>query len=778
MSLGSGARRTGQALLASALAAVPLCQMFVDRGWLVDVWITMLVVVGPALLIRLRRAPGAFQIWPGIVLLVPWLSARFVPQHALFGFLPTAGTMHDLGRLMQDLHHTTQDGVAPVQTTVAVRLALCAVLGLFAALVDLVAVVGHHGALAGVPMLVVYTVAGAVPRHPVDWLFFAVAGAGFLLLLSLDARDEVSSWGHRVPRPGEANRRPALAVSGQRIAALSIAVAIVLPLLAPVTPTNFIANLLHNSGSQDSNGPSGFGSGDGSSIDPFAALRGQLERPQRLNLFTVTVSPKNSVRPFYLRANVLSDFTGNGWVPAAHGAGEKLDATAFATLPPTSASASTVSFDAQVTVAGLSGNPPVFALPATVAGLGGDTLWNPQDQLLLGGAVHSGEQFRESVTQADPSTDELQAANDQTGSPDLAAWLSLPTIPAQVRSLVSQLTAGKTTPYAKARAISDYFSAPGSGFAYSLDTAAGTSGSDLVDFLTNKIGYCQQFAAAMGVMLRLAGVPARVVLGYTHPVPDAGGSFTVTTDDAHAWVEAYFGGLGWIPFDPTPLAGIAGGAANDLPWAPHGKPLAVLPPASSTAPAQQSHASVGLKRPSDTRAAAAGGARTAQGNGAPVLLPLALALLVLSLLALVPVAARTRRRRRRVRAGRSGDADQLWAELSDTATDLGYVWSPARTPRQVASWLDAPPGDSASLRTLANAVEQRRYSAHPQRPAADLSRELALARARLLVGRGRAARLRATFWPASLGWTRLSWVRRLGWTSARTGRDRPIRRSH
>ena len=76
-----------------------------------------------------------------------------------------------------------------------------------------------------------------------------------------------------------------------------------------------------------------------------------------------------------------------------------------------------------------------------------------------------------------------------------------------------------------------------------------------MDFLDTKIGFCQQYAAAMGVMLRKAGVPARVVLGYMHPMPDGNGKFTVTTFDAHAWVEAYFTGIGWVPFDPTPVDG-------------------------------------------------------------------------------------------------------------------------------------------------------------------------------------------------------------------------------
>ena len=92
------------------------------------------------------------------------------------------------------------------------------------------------------------------------------------------------------------------------------------------------------------------------------------------------------------------------------------------------------------------------------------------------------------------------------------------------RNLVATITAGKTTPYDKARALSTYFTDPANGFVYSLQTKSGESGSDLVDFLTTgKAGFCQQYAAALGVMLRVAGIPARVVLGYTHPAPDANG---------------------------------------------------------------------------------------------------------------------------------------------------------------------------------------------------------------------------------------------------------------
>ncbi len=280
-----------------------------------------------------------------------------------------------------------------------------------------------------------------------------------------------------------------------------------------------------------------------------------------------------------------------------------------------------------------------------------------------------------------------------------------------MRPYVSKLTAGivakAQTPYERARAISSFFADPVNGFSYSLQTANGDSGDDLTDFLRNRIGYCQQYAASMAVMLRLAHVPSRVVLGYAHPVPDGSGSFTVTTFDAHAWVEAYFAGIGWVPFDPTPLAGISGGAANDLQWAPHqtsgsSTDEPVRPHNSATAPHDRQSAAP-LRRHATHKAA----------PGISLQVPLtALAVIVLLVAILaVPAAVRWRRRRSRLARVRRGDTEALWAELADTTVDLGYVWSPARTPRQVARWLGSS-SDAASepLRTVTAAVERARYS--------------------------------------------------------------------
>ncbi|WP_375475073.1 transglutaminaseTgpA domain-containing protein [uncultured Jatrophihabitans sp.] len=765
-------RRTLLALLASALGAVPLKGLLSDDSWLLDVWFAMALVIAPAALLRLRRPPGALDIWPGVLLLVPWLTARFVPGHALLGMIPTSGTWHDLQALMTSLHHTTHDGVAPVHSTPAVRLVLCALLGLLAALVDLIAVVGRRGALAGAPLLVVYTIAGAVPRTPVAWAWFAAAAAGFLLLLAVNADDELERWGRRIPRPDGAVTRLSLPVSAPRIALVAILVAVILPLAVPAHPRNILANAFHNAGGSGS----GSGSGSGRSISPYVDLKGQLTRDKPTNLMTVDVLAGSAkVPPFYLRTNVLDQFTGSGWRVSDHGSTEDAQTSDFPTDPP-STQRTTRLYEAKVSVTNLDGNAPVFSNPLSFTGLAGGTTWSPRDGLLLGKSVGRGDTFVETFAQPAPDAAELAnaipasaCASGCSENPDgLNRWLAVPTLPTYARDLVRTLTAGKANDYAKARAISDYFANPDNGFQYSLTTKKGDSGSDLVDFLKNKTGYCQQYAGAMGVMLREAGIPARVVLGYMHDVPDKSGEFTITSFDAHSWVEAYFGGIGWVPFDPTPVEGLNGGSQSDLGYAPHDYPSG----ASNVDPGKQTNSAsttAPAKASSSASSAAPAKAGSSATGSAADLAPLwvSLGVLLAVLLALTPAGLRLARRRRRLAAGRLGDPDALWAELSDTAVDLGYVWSRARSPRQVAAWLADDAGGGAELTALAAAVERRRF-APPEEVGAlgagdpassrssessassELTRELTRATSALRSGRAGRVRLRARLWPASL----------------------------
>ena len=119
--------------------------------------------------------------------------------------------------------------------------------------------------------------------------------------------------------------------------------------------------------------------------------------------------------------------------------------------------------------------------------------------------------------------------------------------------------------YDQAAAVRDYLQTH---YTYSLShTRVPRAGEDLTDqfLFQQKTGYCVHFSTAMTVMLRSQGIPARWVKGYLPGTPMEGGNASgqmvqVTEADAHAWVEVYLAGAGWVPFDPTP--GIAGSGAD------------------------------------------------------------------------------------------------------------------------------------------------------------------------------------------------------------------------
>ena len=119
----------------------------------------------------------------------------------------------------------------------------------------------------------------------------------------------------------------------------------------------------------------------------------------------------------------------------------------------------------------------------------------------------------------------------------------------------ARAVAGQTSsPYAAAVALERWFRVTG-GFTYSEQPGTTPGLPPLVGFVAEtRTGYCQHFAGAMAVMLRLLGVPARVAVGFV-PGHYRGGTWTVTDHDAHAWVEVWFRNYGWLPFDPTPGRG-------------------------------------------------------------------------------------------------------------------------------------------------------------------------------------------------------------------------------
>ena len=120
-----------------------------------------------------------------------------------------------------------------------------------------------------------------------------------------------------------------------------------------------------------------------------------------------------------------------------------------------------------------------------------------------------------------------------------------------------ELAGEATSPYVIAVTLETWFRS-GGGFVYEEQPEQPLDSTPpLVDFvLRTKEGYCQQYAGAMAVMLRLLGIPARVGAGFTSGTyDDRKGEWTVTDHNAHTWVEVWFPKYGWLPFDPTPGRG-------------------------------------------------------------------------------------------------------------------------------------------------------------------------------------------------------------------------------
>jgi transglutaminase-like putative cysteine protease len=108
------------------------------------------------------------------------------------------------------------------------------------------------------------------------------------------------------------------------------------------------------------------------------------------------------------------------------------------------------------------------------------------------------------------------------------------------------------TPYDRARAIEQYLIYDG-GFTYNLDVSYRRADKAVEEFLgEDKEGFCTQFSTSMALLLREMNVPSRVVYGATSGEEVSQGEYLVRGSNMHTWVEAYFPGVGWYPFNPTP----------------------------------------------------------------------------------------------------------------------------------------------------------------------------------------------------------------------------------
>lgn len=283
-------------------------------------------------------------------------------------------------------------------------------------------------------------------------------------------------------------------------------------------------------------------------------------------------------------------------------------------------------------------------------------------------------------------------------------------------------------------------------FDYSTEVSSGQSSLELVAWLTDpeslnyRVGYCEQFATAMAVMGRTLGLPTRIVIGFTggEETQTSAGPLTVVRQrNAHAWVEVFLEGAGWVAFDPTPRGdGTTSSISAGLGFNPNDVELEAASNPVGVDSSDQPIFDVPPNLP--------GSDLTTPGQGnRPLNLPTWtwIAMVLAAGGAAIPLWKRRRTKRRRS-AARTGDIEAAWDEIVDRLTDLGAGPDSHLTPIEFAAETDR------NLMPLANSYSAALYG---KRPAADAGRHLEPAETWIDVSFDRRSRLAASMSLRSLG---------------------------
>lgn len=746
--------------VACALTLACLASLFRTFGYLGPALLAIAVVVlaGEAVrLVRLPPALGPVLSGLGVFALLTALYAR-AGAHLLV--VPDGRSLAELGATIGSGFGDVRTYAAPAPATHGLVALVVVGVAAMTLVCYLLAATLESAGLAGAPLLGGYLVATVLSPHGVGLLASAAIGVGYLVLLGSGARGALLRWGRVIiPIDGARTVRPP---AGLRIGAVTMLAALVVPSLLP---------FLHDRRLSNGDGLSAGAGQTTVTVNPILTLGQDLSNPTAIPLLMVQ---SNDPQPDYLQLTVLDKYTDGSWV-AAHDLQASAAARVDRGLPAPRLPAAIPALPVRDRIL-LLGPLDVHWLPVpfplTGVQVAGDWRYDPAYATVFSvrqttAAVSS---YQVQALHLQPSAAELAAA---PAGPLPAADLQLPAnLPAVLRSIARRVVAGHQGELSRTLAIQDYLNSPL--FHYSTIVPDADGSAALVDFLTvSHTGYCVQFAAAMAVLARAVGIPARVAIGFTAGTPASGSTagtpasgFTagtptsndtwlVSTQDAHAWPEIYFPQVGWLRFEPTPRADgqatVPGYATAAQSSSPPGASKAGTPGGSGATPKPAQGVPLPLRRLAHANGGPAAATRQPGVAGWP--LPLAVSLVALLLAAGPAVARKVVRRRRAREPGGAARAEALWAELGDTARDLGLGWVSTDSPRRSAAALAArcplSPAALVALDGLVSSVEVARYAPRGYLPA-DRRPELRIMIRALGRLAGRRRRWRARLLPVSV----------------------------
>ncbi|MGY1456882.1 transglutaminaseTgpA domain-containing protein [Streptomyces sp. SS8] len=765
------------ATLAAACALLPLVA---PAGWLFQAALLLGVQSAVGTVVRRATPSGPPAVVAQAVVSLLLLTFVFVRGDAVLGVLPGPDAFEAFGALLAQGTADVGRFSIPAPVTDGIRLLLVGGVVVIGLLVDMLAVTYRAAAPAGLPLLALYSVAAGLSPEGGSRLWFLCAAGGYLLLLLAEGRDRLSRWGRvfgggfGTARPG--GTAPPPVRTGRRIGAVALGIALVVPAVLPSLGGGLLDTARQGRGT-------GSGGGTISAVNPLVALQDSLNQPDNRTVLTYTTDA-GSTSDMYLRIVALDRFDGTSWKPS-----ERRITDLPRPLPPVPGLSPSVGTERVTTSFRAAGwyaqNWLPMPYPAAEVRIDGRWRFEPEGRTLVGdrGQTTRGVRYEVDSLVVRPTARQLaeapapppQIMEEYTGVPE-----SLPSVVAET---ARNVTEGASGDYERAVRLQDWFSSQG-GFRYDTQVKAGSGSAAIARFLEDREGFCVHFAFSMAAMARTLDIPARVAVGFTAGRADGSGEMTVGLQDAHAWPELYFEGVGWTRFEPTPSRGsVPEYTQPDLPSpeepdAPAPRPEDSARPLPEPSESEECVAGQGTEDCGAASAPRDGGA----GGGLPVgrVLPVAASVLLAAGILALPALWRGRVRSRRLEGGGDPGARTLaaWREATDSAWDLGVLPQESATVRTAAARvvrLGGLEGEAAeALHRLATAVERALYAPEP-RSAQGLAGDVRRVRAGLLAAAGRGARLRALLLPRSA--VRVVWAVPERWSAAAGRWGGPARRA-
>ncbi len=520
---------TAALTLLTIVTAISMCRVFPDWAYLRPMLVVCVGIHATMCTLRLLKAPAWLALPVGLSAVAILLGLIYFRDSTSFGF-PTGATIEQFRTSMRLVWRQFPHAVSPVPSEGSFAIAATTALALCAWLADSFAFRAYGRAEAVVPagVVFVFTSALGVDRNRV---FVAALwiGAAILTIAALrmaHSRDDSAWMGKR--RQSLWSALPAAIVCA--LFATTGAAAV-----APNLPGAGQKALL-DTRNRD---------GDVTEVvSPLVDIRSRIVNKGNLELFTVS-----SATPRYLALTSLGSFNGTVWSTL----GEDVR-SADGPLGSVPVAGETIS--EEITVSRLGGQLAPAARTATAAAWQGDRNLLYGDEsgaLYVDGGLQPGYKYHVTSVDNFPSSDQLRAATVAGANP---VYYELPkSLPQEIRDLANEVVAGATTPYDQAIALQNWFRTQ---FKYSTTVQRGHSNDAMINFLSIRTGYCEQFSGTFAAMARVIGLPTRVMVGFTQGNLGADGLYHVAGRHAHAWDEVWFDGYGWVLFDPTPGRGAPG----------------------------------------------------------------------------------------------------------------------------------------------------------------------------------------------------------------------------